>query len=143
MANVCLFSCFHSSPIYLYFPFLLLLLSFSSSLVTFSDSPVLSSNVTCLSLAVQPLWRFTDSPADGRLLVYRSEDIKNLSRIVSPKVCGYIHAEASDLLPQTARRDWEKHEEVDKEKGELCCLFPSLVVESLANVCGHICSVNV
>ncbi|XP_049451536.1 disintegrin and metalloproteinase domain-containing protein 17a isoform X2 [Epinephelus fuscoguttatus] len=66
---------------------------------------------------VEPLWRFTDSPADGRLLVYRSEDIKNLSRIVSPKVCGYIHAEASDLLPQTARRDWEKHEEVDKEKG--------------------------
>lgn len=59
---------------------------------------------------VEPLWRFTDSPADGRLLVYRSEDIRNLSRIVSPKVCGYIHAEASDLLPQTARRDWEEQE---------------------------------
>uniref|UniRef100_A0AAQ6ACN2 ADAM metallopeptidase domain 17a n=1 Tax=Amphiprion ocellaris TaxID=80972 RepID=A0AAQ6ACN2_AMPOC len=50
-----------------------------------------------------PLWRFTDSPTDGRLLVYRSEDIKNLTHIVSPKVCGYIHAEAQDLLPQTAR----------------------------------------
>uniref|UniRef100_A0A8C4I3P0 ADAM metallopeptidase domain 17 n=1 Tax=Dicentrarchus labrax TaxID=13489 RepID=A0A8C4I3P0_DICLA len=37
---------------------------------------------------VEPLWRFTDSPIDGRLLVYRSEDIKNLSRIASPKVCG-------------------------------------------------------
>uniref|UniRef100_A0A3B4WSB3 ADAM metallopeptidase domain 17a n=1 Tax=Seriola lalandi dorsalis TaxID=1841481 RepID=A0A3B4WSB3_SERLL len=45
-----------------------------------------------------PLWRFTDSPADGRLLVYRSDDIKNLSRIVSPKVCGYVHAEDMDLL---------------------------------------------
>ncbi|XP_040916424.1 disintegrin and metalloproteinase domain-containing protein 17a [Toxotes jaculatrix] len=54
---------------------------------------------------VEPLWRFTDSPTDGRLLVYRSEDIKNLSRIVSPKVCGYIHAEDVDLLPQTARGD--------------------------------------
>uniref|UniRef100_A0A3Q1HPQ6 ADAM metallopeptidase domain 17a n=1 Tax=Acanthochromis polyacanthus TaxID=80966 RepID=A0A3Q1HPQ6_9TELE len=53
---------------------------------------------------VEPLWRFTDSPTDGRLLVYRSEDIKNLTHIVSPKVCGYIHAEAQDLLPQTARR---------------------------------------
>uniref|UniRef100_A0A8C3ADT6 ADAM metallopeptidase domain 17a n=1 Tax=Cyclopterus lumpus TaxID=8103 RepID=A0A8C3ADT6_CYCLU len=40
---------------------------------------------------VEPLWRFTDSPADGRLLVYRSDNIKNLTRIVSPKVCGYIH----------------------------------------------------
>uniref|UniRef100_A0A7N8XJ98 ADAM metallopeptidase domain 17 n=1 Tax=Mastacembelus armatus TaxID=205130 RepID=A0A7N8XJ98_9TELE len=37
---------------------------------------------------VEPLWRFTDSLTDDRLLVYRSEDIKNLSRIVSPKVCG-------------------------------------------------------
>uniref|UniRef100_A0AAQ5XQ54 ADAM metallopeptidase domain 17a n=1 Tax=Amphiprion ocellaris TaxID=80972 RepID=A0AAQ5XQ54_AMPOC len=37
---------------------------------------------------VEPLWRFTDSPTDGRLLVYRSEDIKNLTHIVSPKVCG-------------------------------------------------------
>uniref|UniRef100_A0A8C4I1V9 ADAM metallopeptidase domain 17 n=1 Tax=Dicentrarchus labrax TaxID=13489 RepID=A0A8C4I1V9_DICLA len=52
---------------------------------------------------VEPLWRFTDSPIDGRLLVYRSEDIKNLSRIASPKVCGYVHAEAKDLLPQNAR----------------------------------------
>ncbi|KAF0044335.1 hypothetical protein F2P81_003493 [Scophthalmus maximus] len=54
---------------------------------------------------VEPLWRFTDTPTDGRLLVYRSEDIKNLSRIVSPKVCGYVHAEDMDLLPQTERRD--------------------------------------
>ncbi|KAI4804108.1 hypothetical protein KUCAC02_025750 [Chaenocephalus aceratus] len=68
---------------------------------------------------VEPLWRFTDSPADGRLLVYRSDDIKNLSRIASPKVCGYVHAEANDLLPQTARRSWDGQEEVDQEKGFL------------------------
>lgn len=67
---------------------------------------------------VEPLWRFTDSPTDGRLLVYRSEDIKNLTRIVSPKVCGYIQAEAQDLLPQTARSDWEaQEEEEDQENG--------------------------
>ncbi|XP_010778871.1 disintegrin and metalloproteinase domain-containing protein 17a isoform X2 [Notothenia coriiceps] len=68
---------------------------------------------------VEPLWRFTDSPADGRLLVYRTDDIKNLSRIASPKVCGYVHAEANDLLPQTARRSWDGQEEVDQEKGFL------------------------
>ncbi|XP_075964560.1 disintegrin and metalloproteinase domain-containing protein 17a [Anarhichas minor] len=66
---------------------------------------------------VEPLWRFTDSPADGRLLVYRSDDIRNLSRIVSPKVCGYVHAEASDLLPQASGRDRDGQEEVDQGKG--------------------------
>uniref|UniRef100_A0A673CAM2 Disintegrin and metalloproteinase domain-containing protein 17 n=1 Tax=Sphaeramia orbicularis TaxID=375764 RepID=A0A673CAM2_9TELE len=60
---------------------------------------------------VEPLWRFTNSPTDGRLLVYRSDDIKNLSRIASPKVCGYMHAQATDLLPQTARRDWQEQEQ--------------------------------
>ncbi|KAM8913270.1 disintegrin and metalloproteinase domain-containing protein 17a isoform 2-T2 [Spinachia spinachia] len=59
---------------------------------------------------VEPLWRFTDSPADGRLLVYRSDDIKNLSRVFSSKVCGYIHAEDSDLLPQSSRSDRDRHE---------------------------------
>ncbi|KAM6973046.1 disintegrin and metalloproteinase domain-containing protein 17-like [Aplochiton taeniatus] len=37
------------------------------------------------------------------MLVYRSEDIKNLSRIASPKVCGYVHAEPQDLLPEDGR----------------------------------------
>uniref|UniRef100_A0A8C7LAX3 ADAM metallopeptidase domain 17a n=1 Tax=Oncorhynchus kisutch TaxID=8019 RepID=A0A8C7LAX3_ONCKI len=50
-----------------------------------------------------PLWRFTETSPDGRLLVYRSEDIRNLSRMASPKVCGYIHAGAQDLLPEAAR----------------------------------------
>ncbi|KAM9341317.1 LOW QUALITY PROTEIN: disintegrin and metalloproteinase domain-containing protein 17a [Symphorus nematophorus] len=68
---------------------------------------------------VEPLWRFIDAPTDGRLLVYRSDDIKNLSRIASPKVCGYVHAEAKDLLPETARRDWEEQEKVDQEMGYL------------------------
>ncbi|XP_035023886.1 disintegrin and metalloproteinase domain-containing protein 17a isoform X2 [Hippoglossus stenolepis] len=65
---------------------------------------------------VEPLWRFTDSPTDGRLLVYRSEDIKNLSRIASPKVCGYVHAADMDLLPKTTRRDWDGQEVEQKEE---------------------------
>lgn len=34
-------------------------------------------------------------------------------------MCGYVHAEANDLLPQTARRSWAGPEEVEQEKGEL------------------------
>uniref|UniRef100_A0A8C1JF60 ADAM metallopeptidase domain 17a n=1 Tax=Cyprinus carpio TaxID=7962 RepID=A0A8C1JF60_CYPCA len=45
---------------------------------------------------VEPLWRFTESPSDGRLLVYRSEDIKNISRLSSPKVCGYVNSSRTD-----------------------------------------------
>lgn len=68
-------------------------------------------------LPFKPLWRFTDSQIDGRLLVYRSEDIRNLSRIASPKTCGYIQAEARDLLPESARGDWDI-QEVHQENGE-------------------------
>ncbi|XP_060790093.1 disintegrin and metalloproteinase domain-containing protein 17a isoform X2 [Neoarius graeffei] len=52
---------------------------------------------------VEPLWRFTEKAPDSRLLVYRSEDIKNISRLASSKVCGYINAEAPQLLPEEAR----------------------------------------
>lgn len=51
----------------------------------------------------QPLWRYTEKAPDSRLLVYRSEDIKNISRLASPKVCGYMSAEAQQLLPEEAR----------------------------------------
>uniref|UniRef100_A0A3B4H172 Disintegrin and metalloproteinase domain-containing protein 17-like n=1 Tax=Pundamilia nyererei TaxID=303518 RepID=A0A3B4H172_9CICH len=73
---------------------------------------------------VEPLWRFTDSPTDGRLLVYRSEDVKNLSRIASPKVCGYVNAEP--LLPQNTRGDWEGQErkrQVHDHKKNTCPLL--------------------
>ncbi|XDV43453.1 hypothetical protein PO909_011932 [Leuciscus waleckii] len=60
---------------------------------------------------VEPLWRFTEAPPDGRLLVYRSEDIKNISRLSSPKVCGYVNADAQDLLPEEAAGQTEKEEE--------------------------------
>uniref|UniRef100_A0A8C1J8V6 ADAM metallopeptidase domain 17a n=1 Tax=Cyprinus carpio TaxID=7962 RepID=A0A8C1J8V6_CYPCA len=59
---------------------------------------------------VEPLWRFTESPSDGRLLVYRSEDIKNISRLSSPKVCGYVNADAQELLPEEARAKRSTHD---------------------------------
>lgn len=89
---------------------------------------------------MQPLWRFTDSPTDGRLLVYRSEDVKNLSRIASPKVCGYVNAEPKDLLPQNTRGDWEGQERVDQEEGELC--FLTLLKWRISQICADICAVT-
>ncbi|XP_038142146.1 disintegrin and metalloproteinase domain-containing protein 17a isoform X1 [Cyprinodon tularosa] len=68
---------------------------------------------------IEPLWRFTDSPIDGRLLVYRSQDIRNLSRIASPEVCGYIHAEAEDLFPEAARSGQKEHKEAGLENESL------------------------
>uniref|UniRef100_A0A3P8PWH5 ADAM metallopeptidase domain 17 n=1 Tax=Astatotilapia calliptera TaxID=8154 RepID=A0A3P8PWH5_ASTCA len=42
---------------------------------------------------VEPLWRFTSAPSGGRLLIYRSEDIRNISRLLQPSVCGYVRSE--------------------------------------------------
>lgn len=70
------------------------------------------------SLPVQPLWRFTDSQIDSGLLVYRSEDIRNLSRLASPNVCGYIKEEPRDLLPESARKEWDRLQAEDQENGE-------------------------
>lgn len=52
------------------------------------------------SLCCQPLWRFVDDVEDERLLVYRSEDIKDVSRLQSPKVCGYLKLNEDELLPK-------------------------------------------
>lgn len=58
----------------------------------------------CLTLLLsQPLWRFTSAPPDGRLLVYRSEDIRNLSRLRQPSVCGYLSSDSARLLPDSVR----------------------------------------
>uniref|UniRef100_UPI0037E7F26B disintegrin and metalloproteinase domain-containing protein 17 isoform X2 n=1 Tax=Semicossyphus pulcher TaxID=241346 RepID=UPI0037E7F26B len=48
---------------------------------------------------IEPLWRFTSAPPDGRLLIYRSEDIRNLSRLHQPSVCGYLTSDPDLLLP--------------------------------------------
>lgn len=100
-------------PFFFVFPFL-----YSAFLHLF---PYLHPPLTTwhlFSLPVQPLWRFTDSQIDSGLLVYRSEDIRNLSRLASPKVCGYIKEEPRDLLPESARRQWDSQEAGDHENGE-------------------------
>lgn len=61
---------------------------------------------------IEPLWRFTSSPPDGRLLIYRSEDVRNLSRLHQPSVCGYVTSDPSHLLPDAVRMSVsEAHEE--------------------------------
>ncbi|XP_028633604.1 disintegrin and metalloproteinase domain-containing protein 17 isoform X2 [Grammomys surdaster] len=49
---------------------------------------------------IEPLWRFVNDTTDKRMLVYKSEDIKDFSRLQSPKVCGYLNAESEELLPK-------------------------------------------
>lgn len=52
---------------------------------------------------LQPLWRFTSAPPDGRLLVYRSDAVRSLrTRPRRPPVCGYVTSNASSLLPDGA-----------------------------------------
>ncbi|XP_030578155.1 disintegrin and metalloproteinase domain-containing protein 17 isoform X2 [Archocentrus centrarchus] len=53
--------------------------------------------------SIEPLWRFTAAPSDGRLLIYRSEDIRNISRLQQPSVCGYVTSDPNDLLPDSVR----------------------------------------
>uniref|UniRef100_A0AAQ5ZIK6 ADAM metallopeptidase domain 17b n=1 Tax=Amphiprion ocellaris TaxID=80972 RepID=A0AAQ5ZIK6_AMPOC len=52
---------------------------------------------------IEPLWRFTSAPPDGRLLIYRSEDIRNISRLQQPSVCGYVTSDPNHLLPDSVR----------------------------------------
>ncbi|XP_072490353.1 disintegrin and metalloproteinase domain-containing protein 17 isoform X2 [Notamacropus eugenii] len=57
---------------------------------------------------IEPLWRFINDTQDKRMLVYKSEDIKNVSRFQSPKVCGYLKIEKEELLPK-GLEDREQH----------------------------------
>ncbi|XP_012679367.2 disintegrin and metalloproteinase domain-containing protein 17 [Clupea harengus] len=70
---------------------------------------------------IEPLWRFTAAPADDRLLVYRSEDIRNISRLANSKVCGYVSGSSRDLLPEGVQlphsnADVEEEEHVRKTR---------------------------
>lgn len=67
---------------------------------------------------LQPLWRFTEDTRDSRLLVYRSEDIRNVSRLAAPKVCGYISADASEVLPESVRVSRALDEDDQEENGK-------------------------
>ncbi|XP_053737890.1 disintegrin and metalloproteinase domain-containing protein 17 [Synchiropus splendidus] len=62
---------------------------------------------------VEPLWRFTAAPPDGRLLVYRSGDIRNISRLQRPSVCGYLTSDPEHLLPAAVRAGWSEERAAD------------------------------
>ncbi|XP_072313943.1 disintegrin and metalloproteinase domain-containing protein 17a isoform X2 [Eucyclogobius newberryi] len=69
---------------------------------------------------IEPLWRFSNSAANGSLLVYRSEDIKNLSRIASPKVCGYMHSGDGYLVSELGQNHGPQgHEPHSREKRQV------------------------
>ncbi|XP_042317863.1 disintegrin and metalloproteinase domain-containing protein 17 isoform X2 [Sceloporus undulatus] len=61
---------------------------------------------------IEPLWRFLNDTQDKRLLVYRSEDIKDFSRLQSPKVCGYVKLEEEEglLFGRLKEDKWTKRE---------------------------------
>uniref|UniRef100_A0A3Q0RK26 ADAM metallopeptidase domain 17 n=1 Tax=Amphilophus citrinellus TaxID=61819 RepID=A0A3Q0RK26_AMPCI len=59
--------------------------------------------------SIEPLWRFTAAPFDGRLLIYRSEDIRNISRLQQPSVCGYVTSDPNDLLPDNSAFRGKRH----------------------------------
>uniref|UniRef100_A0A3B3ZUU3 ADAM metallopeptidase domain 17b n=1 Tax=Periophthalmus magnuspinnatus TaxID=409849 RepID=A0A3B3ZUU3_9GOBI len=75
---------------------------------------------------IEPLWRFSTAPPDDRLLVYRSEDIKNLSRVHQPSVCGYTTSDPSLLLPDGVReelREWRGRRQVYDHSRNTCPLL--------------------
>lgn len=79
---------------------------------------------------VEPLWRFSTAPPDGRLLVYRSEDIKNLSRVHQPSVCGYMTSDPALLLPEGLRErappeetDWRVKRQTHDHSKNTCPLL--------------------
>lgn len=73
----------------------------------------------------QPLWRFMSTPPDGRLLVYRSEDIRNLSRLQQPSICGYLNSDSAHLLPHRGSGEGGGvavgGRDQEEEKGQLDC----------------------
>uniref|UniRef100_A0A8D2NH89 ADAM metallopeptidase domain 17 n=1 Tax=Zonotrichia albicollis TaxID=44394 RepID=A0A8D2NH89_ZONAL len=65
---------------------------------------------------IEPLWRFVDDVEDERLLVYRSEDIKDFSRLQSPKVCGYLKLSEDELLPKGLEDRKQNEESTHRKK---------------------------
>ncbi|XP_060090041.1 disintegrin and metalloproteinase domain-containing protein 17 [Heteronotia binoei] len=65
---------------------------------------------------IEPLWRFLNSSKDKRLLVYKSEDIKDVSRLQSPKVCGYIKLEDEDLMGTGTKGSVSNERKVSRRK---------------------------
>ncbi|XP_003977512.1 disintegrin and metalloproteinase domain-containing protein 17 [Takifugu rubripes] len=83
---------------------------------------------------VEPLWRFTSAPPDGRLLIYRSEDIRNLRRLQQTSVCGYVRSSASSLLPENRTSVMFEDQEHHKDHKSVF-RAKRLVPDHLKNTC--------
>uniref|UniRef100_A0A2K6GV61 Disintegrin and metalloproteinase domain-containing protein 17 n=1 Tax=Propithecus coquereli TaxID=379532 RepID=A0A2K6GV61_PROCO len=64
------------------------------------DDVTIRINTDGTEYNIEPLWRFVNDTKDKRMLVYKSEDIKNVSRLESPKVCGYLKVDNEELIPK-------------------------------------------
>lgn len=66
---------------------------------------------------IEPLWRFTGNTSRDNLLVYRSENIREVSRLQSSKVCGYVQPE-QDLFRnhEESRETHRDAEHLHREK---------------------------
>ncbi|XP_073530274.1 disintegrin and metalloproteinase domain-containing protein 17 [Phyllobates terribilis] len=65
---------------------------------------------------IEPLWRFTRNASKDNLLVYRSIDIKEVSRLQSSKVCGYVSPEQDLFRNQESRETHKDPEHLHREK---------------------------
>ncbi|XP_043534015.1 disintegrin and metalloproteinase domain-containing protein 17 isoform X2 [Chiloscyllium plagiosum] len=54
---------------------------------------------------VEPLWRFIDSEPVEKLLAYKSEDVREIGRLKSSNICGYIKLNDSELSPEELDED--------------------------------------
>ncbi|XP_077147522.1 disintegrin and metalloproteinase domain-containing protein 17 isoform X1 [Ranitomeya variabilis] len=65
---------------------------------------------------IEPLWRFTGNASRDNLLFYRSVDIKEVSRLQSSKVCGYVSPEQDLFRNQESKETHKDPEHLHREK---------------------------
>ncbi|XP_075717232.1 disintegrin and metalloproteinase domain-containing protein 17 [Rhinoderma darwinii] len=65
---------------------------------------------------IEPLWRFTGNTLRDNLLVYRSEDIREVSRLQSSKVCGYVQPEQDLFRNLESRETHQDAKHLHREK---------------------------
>ncbi|XP_063298246.1 disintegrin and metalloproteinase domain-containing protein 17 [Pelobates fuscus] len=64
---------------------------------------------------IEPLWRFVENTSRDSMLVYRSDDIQDYSRLKSSKVCGYVKPK-EDLFMNEQDTDQDAEEHLHREK---------------------------
>uniref|UniRef100_A0A8C5PV82 ADAM metallopeptidase domain 17 n=1 Tax=Leptobrachium leishanense TaxID=445787 RepID=A0A8C5PV82_9ANUR len=66
---------------------------------------------------IEPLWRFVENVSRDSMLFYRSEDVRDYSRLKSSKVCGYVKPK-EDLFKneQDNEQDSEEHKHREKRQ---------------------------